>query len=142
MATPRLPSRDPDHRPTTAKRTGPIELHDVQRKPPAAPRTFRGKRERELWRELYAEPVAELWRPTDTSLVVRLIGLRVRLEREGADASGWVYAATSSLEDRLLLNPRARRAAGIVYVPPPVGDSRGGKVRQLDDRRRERMARG
>ena len=121
-----------------SSRRGTIELVDEPRKPPPAPRTL-DKRERELWRELFSDPIADLWSAGDRRLVVRLIGLLVRLEREGASAPGWVYALAQSLEDRLTLNPRARRAAGIVFVEPRLEPVR---VRRIDARRRERIARG
>jgi hypothetical protein len=114
----------------------------VPRKPPACPRSVSSKAARVLWRELYAEPVAELWRDTDRALVLRLILLRLRLEAEGLEAPGWVYAATSSLEDRLLLNPRARRAAGVVYVSPASDEREKPGTVRLDERRRAKIARG
>ena len=120
-----------------SSRRGTIELVDEPRKPPPAPRTL-DKRERELWR-LFSDPIADLWSAGDRRLVVRLIGPLVRLEREGASAPGWVYALTQSLEDRLTLNPRARRAAGVVFVAPPLAPLR---VRRIDAHRRERIARG
>ena len=134
-----MPSRPRLPVTSLASRRGTIELVDEPRKPPPAPRTL-DKRERELWRELYSDPVADLWTAGDRRPVVRLIGLLVRLEREGASAPGWVYALTQSLEDRLALNPELGERLGIVFVPPAPPESL--RVRRLDARRRERIARG
>lgn len=136
-----MPAREPGGRPSGRAPAGVVELVDVARKPPAAPRSL-DKGTRAVWRELYTEPVAGLWRAVDRALVLRLVLLRRRLELEGADAPGWVYGVAQGLEDRLLLNPRARRAAGIVYVDPPPTTSAGPKVRRLDERRRARIAKG
>jgi hypothetical protein len=138
-STAKLPTRAP--RTTgTSRRGSLLELVDRKRKPPAAPRSL-DTPARAVWRELWREPVSDLWRETDRALVVRLVRLRLRLENE-ADSPGWVYSSASSLEDRLLLNPRARRAAGVVYVPAPSPADRKNGVRRLDERRRQRLARG
>ena len=122
-------------------RRGGVELVDEPRKPPAAPRSL-DRRSKALWRELFSEPVSELWGDGDGRLVTRLVGLLVRIERDGADAPGWVFALCQGIEDRLYLNPRARRAAGIVLVPPPASSRSREKVGRLDDRRRARLAKG
>jgi hypothetical protein len=136
-----MPAREPGGRPSGRAPNGVVELVDQARKPPAVPRKLDAVA-RATWRELYSEPVSDLWRHVDRDLVLRLVLLRRRLETEGVDAPGWIYAAASSLEDRLLLNPRARRVAGIVYVPPAPSESRGPKVRRIDERRRARIERG
>jgi hypothetical protein len=141
VATPHLPTSST---PSSSSSKRPLELEDRPRKPPAVPRTL-GNRARRLWKELYSEPVSDLWRPSDATLVVRLIGLRERIETEGPACPLAVYGIVQGLEDRLLLNPRARRAAGVVYIaasssrPSPNGN---GKVRRLDERRRARLTRG
>jgi hypothetical protein len=132
-----MPAREPSSRPSGR---GSHELVDEPRKPPAVPRSL-DARSKAIWRELYSAPVAALWRDEDRALVLRLILLRRRLEDELADAPGWVYGVVQGLEDRLLLNPRARRAAGVVYVEP-ASSSSSSTVRRLDDRRRARIARG
>lgn len=137
-----MPAREPGGRPSGRAPAGVVELVDVARKPPAAPKKLDAGT-RAVWRELYSAPVAALWRPEDRALVLRLVLLRRRLELEAADAPGWLYGVAQGLEDRLLLNPRARRAAGILYVDPPTASSSSGpKVRRLDDRRRARIAKG
>lgn len=136
-----MPAREPGGRPSGRAPAGVVELVDEPRKPPAPPKGLDAG-SRAVWRELYTEPVAGLWRKVDRALVLRLVLLRHRLELEGVDAPGWVYGVAQGLEDRLLLNPRARRAGGVVYVDPPPPTSSGPKVRRLDDRRRARIAKG
>lgn len=136
MAIARSPTRDTSN----AKRSGLLELVDRPRKPPTAPRAI-DARSKAIWRELYAEPVSDTWRPVDGALVLRLVTLRRRLELDGAEAPGWIYGVVQGLEDRLLLNPRARRVAGVVYTEPEASSSASG-VRRLDERRRARIARG
>jgi hypothetical protein len=134
-----MPAREAG-RPSGRSPNGVVELVDRPRKPPPAPRKLDAPA-RKIWRELYAEPVADLWRPVDAALVLRLVVLRRRLELEGAEAPGWVYGVMQGHEDRLLLNPRARRVAGVVYVEPEAASS-GSTVRRIDERRRARIARG
>lgn len=128
------------------KRAAEVVLVDVPRKPPPAPKGLRGKRERELWRELWADPVAALWSASDGRLVARLAVLLARIEADGRDCPGWVFGLSMGLEDRLALNVRSRRAAGIV-LEPPAGkvDERGGLDADLTktlalNRRRGRAA--
>lgn len=144
MSTARLPTRDADARPAQARRAAAIELVDLPRKPPPAPATLKAAHDKAVWRELFSEPIADLWRPADRALVLRLVLLRKRLDSLGLEAPTGVYSAVQALEDRLLLNPRARRAAGVVYVPPAPTDlaKASSKVRPIDERRRARIARG
>ena len=113
---PKYPVGAADRPSPSAKQHGPIALSAERRTPPKPPTSLRGRRERALWRELTSAPVAALWSTDDRPLVERLILLRVRLEREGADAPGWLHSAITSAEDRLLLNPRSRRTAGVAIV--------------------------
>jgi hypothetical protein len=129
-----------DEQPAAGNLRRLIVLEDRPRRAPRAPATLAG-RERELWRELMREPVAATWTKNDARLVVRLAGLLARLELEGAAAPASTHGIVLGLEDRLALNPRARRAAGIVLVPP-TPDAGPAVVRELDPNRRRRLARG
>jgi hypothetical protein len=95
-----------------------VELPAGPREPERPPARLRGRRERELWRELHREPVAELWTDGDRRLALRLVLLLARIERDPEPAVG-LYGAVQGVEDRLLLNPRSRRAAGVTILPPP-----------------------
>lgn len=145
MAAPRARTSDPAA--GRAKQHGPITLHDVPRRVPALPKQLTLPRAKALWRELWRSPVSALWRlDEDGPLVVRVILLRVRIEREGLDAAGWLYGALQAAEDRLLLNPRARRTAGVVIEPPDddaaTSPASNGKRRgTVAARRRQRILR-
>ena len=134
MATPK--ARTSEQVRHDAKRHGPLTLHDRPLKPRPTPATL-APAARPLWRELWRSPLAALWREEDVPMIERLLLLRLRLAVEGADAPGWIFGVVQGIEDRLLLNPRSRRTAGVVIVPPPV--ERGNGERKLDGRRRKRL---
>jgi hypothetical protein len=91
------------------------------------------------WDRLWSLPVAALWREgEDGDAVARLCELRSRLA--DPEAPGWVFGAVQSLEDRLLLNPRARRIAGISYEQEPEPKQNGRP--RMTSRERERLLRG
>ena len=84
--------------------------------------------------------MAVLWTDDDAPTVVRLIRLRARIDSEGVtDAPVSLFSRVGQLEDRLALNPRARRQAGIVVVA--TGAGRQGR-RLPNSRERERLLRG
>jgi hypothetical protein len=56
------------------------------------------------------------------------------------DAPVSLFSQVGQLEDRLALNPRARRQAGIVLVAPGAAECQG--PRPLNSRERERLLRG
>jgi hypothetical protein len=112
--------------------------------PRTAPRSPKGldASERAAWRRLWASPVSVLWSDDDRDLVVRLIRLRARLDAEGvASAPVSLVNSIQSLEDRLILSPRARRQAGVSIVAPEQPEPTNGPVR-LKARERERLLRG
>ena len=81
-----------------------------------------------------------LWTSDDAPAVVRLIRLRARIEAEGVmSCPVSLFSQVGQLEDRLALNPRARRQAGIVVVA--AGPERTGR-RLPTSRERERLLRG
>ena len=120
-------------------RPGQLTVYDRKLKPRPAPSWLSGKPARDMWRTLWSYPVAVLWRDDDVPTVERLILLRLRIAQEGAMAPGWLFGVVQGMEDRLMLNPRARRTAGVVIVPPP--EENGTKPARLDARRRERLLR-
>jgi hypothetical protein len=78
--------------------------------------------------------------PDGLTAAVRLIRLRARIDAEGVmDAPVSLFSQVGQLEDRLALNPRARRQAGIVVVA--TGAERTGR-RLPNSRERERLLRG
>ena len=96
--------------------------------------------EQAAWREWWSSPVSVLWTSDDAPAVVRLIRLRVRIDSEDVmDAPVSLFSQVGQLEDRLALNPRARRQAGIVVVA--TGDERNGRPLPTG-RERERLLRG
>ena len=138
--TGRLPNSGAGSR--ARKKGGPITLPDAPLKQPAAPRHLSSKRARAAWRDLWSSPVAALWRvDLDAPIVERLILLRERIDRDGLDAPRWVFAAAQAAEDRLFLNWRSRRTAGIAVVPPedePAPAKRNG-ASTMTARRRARV---
>jgi len=84
--------------------------------------------------------VSVLWTSDDTPAVVRLIRLRARIDAAGVmDAPVSLFSQVGQLEDRLALNPRARRQAGIVLVAAAAER----KAQRLpNSRERERLLRG
>ena len=73
--------------------------------------------ERAAWRELWASPVSVLWTSDDAPAVVRLIRLRARIDVEGVRSCPVsLFSQVGQLEDRLALNPRARRQARGAWV--------------------------
>ena len=81
-----------------------------------------------------------LWTSDDAPAVVRLIRLRARIDAEGvANCPVSLFSQVGQLEDRLALNPRARRQAGIVLVA--TGDELPGRP-PPNGRDRERLLRG
>jgi hypothetical protein len=134
MATPK--ARTSETTSVRGARHGPLSLPDVPLKPRPVPATLM-REARPLWRELWASPIAALWREEDVPVVERLLTLRVRLAVEGLEAPGWLFGAMQGLEDRLLLNPRSRRSAGVAIVPPP--EQRNGRRRKLDTSRKARL---
>ena len=114
-------------------------ISDAPRTPPPPPDGLTAA-ERAAWRELWASPVSVLWTSDDAPAVVRLIRLRARIDSEGVmDAPVSLFSQVGQLEDRLALNPRARRQAGIVVVA--TRDERQGR-RLPNSRERERLLRG
>ena len=114
-------------------------ISDAPRTPPPPPHGLTAS-ERAAWRELWSSPVSVLWTSDDTPAVVRLIRLRARIDSEGVmDAPVSLFSQVGQLEDRLALNPRARRQAGIVVVA--TGAERTGR-RLPNSRERERLLRG
>ena len=81
-----------------------------------------------------------LWTSDDAPAVVRLIRLRARIDNEGVMAAPVsLFSQVGQLEDRLALNPRARRQAGIVLVAAAAER----KAQRLpNSRERERLLRG
>jgi hypothetical protein len=80
-------------------------------------------RERAWWDRLWRSPAAALWCESDVAAVTRLVVLETT---EGLDAK--VLAELRQLEDRLLLNPWARRVAKVEVVadkPESVRKSSG-----------------
>lgn len=123
-----------------------IAIENRKRKPRPSPRGLVGREERKLWRKLWSEPVSEKWEVDyDEELVLDLILLRMIRIGKGAGTPLGVFGQIRSLEDRLLLSPRARRVAGIVLVDPaePASRKTGGNGHgNLDKRRREQILRG
>jgi hypothetical protein len=120
-----------------------VAIPNVKRRPRAAPKSLVGKTERAIWRRLWSNPISVLWETDEDEQLVRdLILLRTRLENEGAGVPLGVFGQIRSLEDRLILSPRARRVAGIVLVDPEPASSAGNGARKVDRRRREQMIRG
>jgi hypothetical protein len=119
-------------------------ISDAPRTPPKPPAGLTAA-ERAAWRELWSSPVAALWTSDDVPSVVRLIRLRARLDTEGvANAPVTLFGQVARLEDRLILTPQARRAAGVALVPSlPEGNGgdRNGS-RMPSSRGRERLLRG
>jgi hypothetical protein len=114
-------------------------ISDAPRTPPPPPDGLTAS-ERAAWRELWSSPVSVLWTSDDAPAVVRLIRLRARIDAEGvANCPVSLFSQVGQLEDRLALNPRARRQAGIVVVA--TGDERTGR-RLPNSRERERLLRG
>jgi hypothetical protein len=114
-------------------------ISDAPRIPPPPPDGLTAP-EREAWRELWASPVSVLWTSDDAPAVVRLIRMRARIDDEGvANCPVSLFSQVGQLEDRLALNPRARRQAGIVVVA--TGAERTGR-RLPNSRERERLLRG
>jgi hypothetical protein len=114
-------------------------IADTPRTPPLPPDELTAP-ERVAWRELWASPVAALWTSDDAPTVVRLIRLRARIDAEGVmDAPVSLFAQVGQLEDRLALNPRARRQAGIVLV---AGEAAPNGQRPPTKRELERLLRG
>lgn len=87
--------------------------------------------------------MSALWRETDeAALVVRLIRLRQRIDDEGvASCPVSLFAQVASLEDRLIVTPRARRREGINLVPT-AGAEGNGRRNGMSARERERLLRG
>lgn len=132
-----------DLRSRHAKASGLVVLVDVPRKPPAPPAGVTGARAK-AWKELWSSPLSAVWRPEDAPVVLRLVDVRLRLETEAAKAPAALFGICQGLEDRLCLNPRARRAAGIELVPGPPRAERSGsgklsaaERRKLDALKRE-----
>ena len=114
-------------------------ISDAPRTPPPPPDGLTAA-ERAAWRGLWASPVSVLWTSDDAPAVVRLIRLRARIDSEGVmDAPVSLFSQVGQLEDRLALNPRARRQAGIVVVA--AGAERQGRPLP-NSRERERLLRG
>jgi hypothetical protein len=121
------PCRTGCSRPRTDQRRGRAghTISDAPRTPPPPPDGLTAA-ERVAWRELWASPVSVLWTSDDAPAVVRLIRLRVRIDSEDVmDAPVSLFSQVGQLEDRLALNPRARRQAGIVVVA--TADERNGR---------------
>jgi hypothetical protein len=84
--------------------------------------------------------VSVLWTSDDVPAVVRLIRLRARIDAEGVmSCPVSLFSQVGQLEDRLALNPRARRQAGIVVVA--TGAESNGRPLP-NSRERERLLRG
>jgi hypothetical protein len=114
-------------------------ISDAPRTPPPPPHGLTAA-ERAAWRELWSSPVSVLWTSDDAPAVVRLIRLRARIDVEGVmSCPVSLFSQVGQLEDRLALNPRARRQAGIVVVA--TGAERTGR-RLPNSRERERLLRG
>jgi hypothetical protein len=62
----------------------------------------------EWWERVWASPPAAVWIDSDFDVVVRLAQIREAIARDPSKAA--LHAAATSLEDRLGLTPRARRA--------------------------------
>jgi hypothetical protein len=131
-----------------SSRRGPIEIEDVRRKPLPAPASITDKRARAIWSELTSSPLMQVWTSSDLELLARLALLRRRFEFELDEAPAWLYSALAHMEDRLYLNPRSRRLAGIVIVPAKEagnGDKLAralAEVKPLSAARRRRIERG
>ena len=122
------------------RRGRPIHtISDAPRTPPPPPDGLTAA-EQASWRELWASPVSVLWTSDDAPAVVRLIRLRARIDAEGVmSCPVSLFSQVGQLEDRLALNPRARRQAGIVVVAAAA--ERTGR-RLPNSRERERLLRG
>ena len=124
-----------DHRRGRASHT----ISDAPRTPPLPPDGLTAS-EQAAWRELWSSPVSVLWTSDDAPAVVRLIRLRARIDNEGVMAAPVsLFSQVGQLEDRLALNPRARRQAGIVVVA--TGAERTGRPLP-NSGERERLLRG
>jgi hypothetical protein len=64
----------------------------------------------ELFCDLWALPVSQLWEPWQADEVARLVELQ--LLREGGERKGWVYSGTANLRTALFLTPKALKATG------------------------------
>ena len=137
---PRFPVRE-DWPSPSPKRAATIELEDVRRKPLKAPPSITDKRAKAIWAELTSSPLMAVWTTSDLELVARLALLRRRYEFELDEAPAWLYSALAHMEDRLYLNPRSRRLAGIVIVDAPAATDTQ-VVRTLTAQRRRRIERG
>src|SRR3954463_8915544 len=107
------------------RKRGGHAITDAPRTPPKPPAGLTAE-ERAAWRELWSSPVSALWTADDVPAVVRLIRLRARIDAEGV-ATGPVslFGQVASLEDRLILTPRARRREGILLVPSAGAEGNG-----------------
>jgi len=123
---------------------GRIELALTKRKPKPPPKCLTKPAERAIWRKLWAAPVSVLWETDyEDELVLDLVYLRARLRAEGIEAPLGVIGQIRSLEDRLLLSPRARRVAGIVLVKPePARKAGAGKASGVGADRRRQIVEG
>jgi hypothetical protein len=90
--------------------------------PPPPPKHL-SKRERELYREAWAQEESTLWRRADASRVARWARLAAKLEEPEPPSTA--YTQIAAVERALMMTTMARLAAGIVITPataPPPGD--------------------
>lgn len=110
---------DPDGYARRQSRQGTIDALGRIEPYPDPPEWF-DDRQRAEHVALWESAPAETWLVgSDSTLVVELIGLRRLVEtclRAGDPPPGTVMARCGFIEDRLLLSPRARKAAGLEVV--------------------------
>ena len=102
--------------------------------PPPAPAHL-NRRERELFREAWAEPESTLWRRADATRVARWARLAAKLEQPEPPSTAFTQIA--AVERALMMTLTARLAAGIVIEP--AGVSRGASRDTGAGRRRGKL---
>lgn len=105
----------------------------------------------DLWRHLWALPVAEIWHEQNAArLVARYALLVLANERallpssDDGEAGDPVKLAAElrQIEDRLLLSPSTRIRARVLIGAAPADTGKRAEVSDLDERRRRRLAAG
>ncbi|MEO8694804.1 MAG: hypothetical protein ABI658_14860, partial [Acidimicrobiales bacterium] len=87
---------------------------------------------REIWDEMWAQPIATLWNRSDLAALTRLVIIQTTLA--AYDDKG-LLAEMRQLEDRFLLNPYSRAQQRVV-IGGDVDDRIGGDVAWFNDAKR------